>query len=180
MPVRFVRPRSAGMLFVLTVLGVLNSGCGGDGLSEYDRMKLAKDSAASALRAKGVQLEEKRYPQGDAWSVKLAGQEITDETFEQLKSLKQITELDFSGSTLSDAHAAKLNAMEVSGFLLKLDVSKTSFSDAGLAELTGLNLLRELIVTGSKVTKAGIDKFQQARQNNPSIMVAFRKVNVKQ
>src|SRR5262245_14383074 len=117
----FVRWPTASALSVCFVAMaiVLVSGCD-DGISDYDRAKMDVTKAMDAMKAKGVKFAERRYPQGDAWSVDLSGQQISDETFELLKRVGRVSELNFSGSTLTDAQAEKLNSMDVSGFVVKL------------------------------------------------------------
>jgi len=159
---------------------LLLGGCGGgDGDSDYQQMIEDQKAGEEALKSQGAKFERRKYPQGEAWSVDLSGQTLSEEVLQQLTTVGPISELNLSGSTATDAHASKINSPEIGGYLLKLDLSKTEFSDTGLAELKDLNLLRELIVTGTKVTQAGITKFQEDRQANPNVPSFFKAVSVR-
>ena len=168
-------------VFAVLLVITLAAGCGsGDsGLSEFDQMQADKSNALESLKSKGAKAAEKSYPQGNAWSIDFSGQTITAETFDQLQNVGYVSELNFSGSTLNDALVPRLNEEGVRAVLIKLDLSKTEVSDAGLAQLKDLNLLRELVLTGSKVTADGVSKFQSARQSNPNIPQMFKNVAVK-
>jgi hypothetical protein len=176
------KSHSVRIVLAVSLLAALVSipGCGGGegGVSEFDQLQAEKAKSMEGLKAKGVKAVEKAYPQGTAWAIDLSGQTITEDTFEALKRVGHISELNFSGSTLSDEHAPLLNDEYIRGTLIKLDVSKTAFSDAGLAQLKDANLLMELIVTGSKVTQAGVSKFAQDRQANPNVPAMFKNVKV--
>lgn len=178
----FLKSRALKTSVLVTCFAALLSvtGCGGSqsGVSEFEQMQAAKANSMEGLKANGAKAVEKTYPQGTAWSIDLSGQTITPETFEALKNVGHISELNFSGSTLADEHAGLLNDENVRGVLIKLDVSKTAFSDAGLVQLKDANFLLELIVTGSKVTQAGISKFIQDRQSNPNVQPFAKNVKV--
>ena len=170
------------IVFVVGIGFVLLRGIGviGDsGGPTYVKMKENQNSALEDLKAKGAKCELKRYPQGDAYSINLSGVPVTDEIFERVKEAAPVSELFLSGSGVTDAHAAIINEPAVGGFLTKLDVSKSEFSDAGLAQLKSLNLLMELNVTGTKVTPEGINKFQESRIGNVNIMPMLQRVTIK-
>jgi hypothetical protein len=144
------------------------SGCslGGSGVSDYEKMVLDRKSAADALVAKGAKVELKKYPQGEANSINLAGATIDDEILDLIEAATPVSELLLSGSTVSDAHAARINSDKIGSYLLILDLSKTAFSDTGLAELKNLPLLMELNVTGSKVTSAAATNYKKTRSTS--------------
>jgi hypothetical protein len=158
------------------------TGCGGcgfgySGKSEYDQLVEGQKAAIDGLTAKGGKAELKKYPQGDAYSLNLSGVTIDDEVIELIEKAAPVSELNLSGSTVTDAHAARINAEKIGSFLLVLNLSKTQFSDAGLAELKHLPMLMQLDVTGSKVTKDAATKFQKARRESPGAF--FKQLNLK-
>ncbi len=155
---------------------VAAAGCGADpdGPGSYQAFREAQQNAEGTLTAQGAKLERKDYPQGSAWAVDLSGKTIADETLTALKALDRVSELNLSGSTLSDEHMARVN--ESSTFLMRLDLSKTSVTDQGLAQLEA-GFLNDLDVTGSKITEEGVSQFLKKRADNPQIM--FKAVNVK-
>lgn len=158
-------PRAAAMvLLALATTG----GCGNSsGLSHIEQVKLNRQIAADALQAKGATAREHRYPQGDAWIVDLSGKTVDDEVIEHLQALGQIAELDVSGSTIGDTQMQALAAMEASGTLIKLNISNTQVSDAGLLALSKLHLLFDINVKGSKVTAGGIEQYRTQRPKHP-------------
>jgi hypothetical protein len=146
-------------------------GCKGDGLSDYERMKKKQEGAAAALRKAGAKVTEVRYPQGDAWAIGLSGRTINDELLGRLKELGRIAELDLSKSTVTDDQLAKVNEVEIGSLLVKLDLSHTAVTDAGLDKLTNLLVLGNLNLTGTKATPAGVERFRKRRQEDPKILV---------
>jgi len=50
-----------------------------------------------------------------------------------------------------------------------LDLAETAVTDKGLDQLDGMNQLRQLFVGGTKVTAAGVEKFQQS---HPACLVS--------
>jgi hypothetical protein len=155
---------SAVLLVALTAV----IGCGNNsGLSHIEQVKLNRQLAADALKAKGATAAEHRYPQGDAWIVDLSGHDVDKETLRHLQSLGQIAELDLSRSTVGDPQIQELAALQSSGTLIKLNLSETQVSDAGLLALAKLHLLFEINVKGSKVTAGGIESYRKQRPKHP-------------
>ena len=168
-----------GIIGAITLTGCNGCSDGAGAETPYERQKRELESAADTLKANNAKLVKKQYPgYGEALSVDLSGAKITDKTFDELAKVGLIAELVLAQSTVTDAHAVRINAKEIGAVLVKLDLSKTEFSDIGLAELRSLNLLRELNVAGSKVTSDGIAKFQQERLANKSVPEMFRTVRV--
>lgn len=169
-----------GILGFLLLLAAL-PGCKGDGLSDYQREQNQKESALEALHTQGAKVETKSYPQfarfGSAYAVNLSGATITPETFENLKGLQRVSELDLSKSSLTDDQMDQLN--EVANFLVRLDLSNTAVTDAGLEKLTNLNLCFNLILTGAKVTPAGVEGFKQQRLARSSTKVKNMKIQMR-
>ena len=62
---------------------------------------------------------------------------------------------------------------------MKVDLSHTAITDAGLEKLTNMALLRDLNLSGTKVTPAAIQSFKEARQNDPKIMALFKNPTVR-
>ena len=128
-------------LFAAFLIAIHLAGCGGDDTGGYDRFLLSQDEAAGKLKAMGGDASRKNYPpMGEGWVVKLAGATITDETFEHLKLLQRIAELDLSKSTITDAQMSRV--MEVGGTLYKLNLSNTAITDASIAPMADLRSWR--------------------------------------
>jgi hypothetical protein len=171
--------RSAGALAALALLAVVGiPGCGNRAEEAYRQVKeqaKARGNAAQALRDLGATVEEKAYMRGQkAWAVDLSGKQIPDDTFELLKKLGPVAELNLSNTNFTDAQAEKLNDPEVGGLLLKLNLGHTPLTDAGLEKLTKLFALKELVLTGTQVTPAGVERFRQERASNQHIPAMFK------
>ena len=161
-------------LLVALATAISLPGCGGSGESEVDRQKRVQGQAVGSLSAAGAKTTQKKYPQGDAWAVDLSGATVSEAVIADLKRLGRITELDLSKSTITDVELPALNEPSVCGLILKLNLSQTAVSDAGLEKLTNLILLQELNLKGTKVTPAGVERFRKARQADTKIMPAFK------
>ena len=158
---------------------LLLAGCkGGDGLSDYERKQKQLEGAAAELRGAGADVRSVRYPQGDAWAVGLSGMRVDDELLNRLKSLGRVAELDLSKSTVNDDTVSRLNEVEIGGLLVKLDLSHTAVTDAGLDKLQNLVVLSNLNLTGTKVTAAGVERFKKKRQSDPKILVKTTSVRM--
>jgi hypothetical protein len=162
--------------WMLLLLAVNLAGCGsGSGMtdaervkqSDFHRIQMTQTEAVNQLKQSGGDVAEKRYPLGDAWSVKLVGASVTDATFDQLQTLGRIAELDLSKSNLTDEHMPRL--AEVAGVCFRLNLSGTAVTDKGLEALADLPFLMELDVRGTKVTSAAAAQFKSARQANPKV-----------
>jgi hypothetical protein len=154
-------------------------GCKDDGLSEYERMKKRQEEAGQSLRDAGMKATRVRYPQGEAWSLDLSGMQITDDMLNQLKGMGPISEMKLNGSTLTDEHLAVLNEPELGSLLLKLDLSNTAVTGAGLEKLTNLLVLADLNLAGTKVTSADVQRFRQRRQQDPKVRIKNTNVRLK-
>jgi hypothetical protein len=174
--VRCRGPRSF-VLLTLLLLAAL-SGCKGDGLSDYEREQKKKEASLNALRDGGAKITQKSYgSRGHGYVVDLSGAQLTENTFQKLKEMNRVTELDLSKSSLSDDQMDKLN--EVAYFLVKLDLSNTAVTDAGLEKLTNLILCFDLYLAGAKVTQAGVDNFTKQRLARPATRVKKMNVHMK-
>jgi hypothetical protein len=167
---------ACALAFVLALPGCR----GGDGgANDYQQKMKTKEDAASALKAMGAKLSEAVYPQGRSWVIDLSGLQISEETFDYLKSMGYITELNLSKTNVTDTHMARVNEMGIGNLLLKLDLSSTAVGDAGLSKLDGLFLLSSLNLSGTKVTPAGVERFRTARAGNSKIDPRFKSPSIK-
>jgi hypothetical protein len=161
-------PRFGVRLAALALAALLAAGCQRRDTTNYDELEKQKQQqAAASAEGMGIQAVRKRYPQGEAWAVNLSGKQVTDATFNSLKQLDHITELDLSKTAVTDAQLAQVN--EIGALLLKLNLSNTAVTDAGLAQLTNLLVLSDLNLAGTKVTPAGVAAFKKARANDPRV-----------
>jgi hypothetical protein len=151
-------------------------GCKKDTVSLAEREKMQQADFANSLQQQGGTVKEKSYPPyGNGYEVKLSGARITDDTFKDLKGLQRVAELDLSKSSITDDQMGRLN--EIATLLVKLDLSNTAVTDAGLVQLKHVPVLFNLNLAGTKVTPAGVARFQKQRLENPFIKV--KQTNVK-
>src|SRR5262245_723128 len=123
--------RAAGSCAVLVglVLSFL-PGCKDDGPSELELWKKRQEDAAKPLIDAGAKATKHNYGQGQAWSLDLNGVQVTDEMLNRLKRLGQISDLNLSGSNITDDQMAIINEPEIGAMLGKLTLSHTAISDA--------------------------------------------------
>jgi hypothetical protein len=171
--------RRAGSAAV-ALAAVALAGCGKpyDGVSDYDREQMARQAAAEAARAQGLQMTEKNYPLGKGWVVDMKGMTVTEGHFRRLKEVVNVAELDLSKSTITDDQLGQMREVGAAATLFKIDLSHTQVTDAGLERLEGLPLLANVVVTGTRVTAAGAEKYKKSRLDNPQIMQQLRYANV--
>src|SRR5262249_42280602 len=142
----------AARLRALFLLVLIVPSCGKkDTYGTYQQQQMKQQDAAAALRERGATLEEKHYPRGNAWAIDLKGKQVSGEVFDLLTKMGRISELNLSNTNVGDADMARVNEPAIGTVLLKLDLSHTAVSDAGLDQLTNLVLLSELNLTGTKV-----------------------------
>jgi hypothetical protein len=157
------------------------AGCGrGGGPSDADRLEEAKKTAADSAAAKGAKFTLKHYAVGDAYSVDLTGMAITDDLLRQVHHTGKVSELLMSRSTVTDDHLGLMHELGLDAFVVKLDLSHTGITDAGLEKMGGGGLvLSEVNLIGTKVTSAGVEAFKKRRQANPSARVKNMTVRLK-
>jgi len=170
--------RAARAAFLAALFALL--GCGkNDGLSDNDRRMLNIQQAAESLKGKGAKIQERSYPQGNAWAVDASGMQVNEELLRELKSLGNISELNLSKSTLGDEHMALFNELGLGTLALKLDLSHTAITDAGFEKLDNLRLLSQLNLTGTKVTPAAVERFRTKRLKDERVWERFRRPTIK-
>jgi hypothetical protein len=148
-------------VFLLAVLGCNSAE---EAYRQVKEQAKVQADAVTALRELGGKLEEKAYLRNHkAWTVDLSGITLSDQTLARLKQIGHITELNLSKTNVTDAQMEIINDPEFSAVILKLDLSDTGITDAGLAKLTNLHALGDLKLTGTQVTAEGVERFRQAR-----------------
>jgi hypothetical protein len=161
------RPGGSRFVVFLAVLFLAAlPGCGRPTVSLAEREKMQETDFVTSLQKQGGTVTEKSYPpHGDGYVVNLSGAKITDETFRDLKGLKRLAELDLSKSSVADGQMDQLN--EVAKYLVRLDLSHTAVTDAGIEKLANTYVLFNLNLAGTKITAAGVARFQKLRLQSP-------------
>jgi hypothetical protein len=135
---------------------------------------LALQNAADSLRGQGAKVEARHYSIGEAWAVNLSGKPISDETLRDVKRVGNISELDLSKSTLTDAQMALAQELGLFTLVTKLDLSHTAVTDAGFEKMDNLRFLSQLNLAGTKITPAAVERFKQKRLTDDRIPKQFR------
>ncbi|MBL8868033.1 MAG: leucine-rich repeat protein [Planctomycetia bacterium] len=91
-------------------------------------------------------------------NLELPGTKVTDKGLSNLRDLKELAVIELSGCDVSGSSLKDLNLNQ----LESLSMARTAFDDDGLASLAKLPKLRRVHCEGSKVTRAGIEKFHDA------------------
>lgn len=156
-----------------------SAGCGSNNeKSVTEQLQELQEPRIERLKSAGAKMTKKQYPQGEAWSIDMRGMTITDALLDDLSYAGNITEINFSKSTITDDQLAKINDKKIGGFILTLDLSNTAVTDNGLSSLKDLGLLTTLNVSGTKVTAAAVDKFKKDRASDPRIKPLFKNTRV--
>ena len=156
-------------------------GCSKGGLSDYSRKELARQQLSESLEGQGVKIAKRNFAQiGDAWAIGMSGLTVTDEMLVRIQKMGNITELDLSKSTITDAQMEHVR--EIGGrYLNKLDLSHTAVTDAGMEKLIGgMHFLGNLNLTGTKVTPAAVERFKKTRLDDKTILPMFQKPTIQQ
>jgi hypothetical protein len=150
----------------ILLLCVAITGCGGYGPESdgsYQQVAKAREDAESGLKAAGAKMEMKNYGIGQAWIIDLSGATITDEIIDHIVHLPYLSELNVSGTEITDEQLLRVFT-EKGFFILKLNVSKTPITDTGIAGVKDLRHLQELDVSGSQVTAQRIEAILKERE----------------
>lgn len=164
--IRSLARRDALLLTPLLFMTI--AGCGGygpDSPGSLQAVTKARQDAESGLKAAGAKMEMKDYGIGKAWIIDLSGVTMTDEVIDQIVQLPYLSELNVSGTEITDEQLQRVFS-EKGYFLLKLNVSKTAITDTGIAGVVDLRHLEELDVTGSQVSVARIEAILKERESN--------------
>lgn len=162
----------------LTLLFCSLAGCGGDDVPLSEKIRKKQDELLEAVTAAGGTANLKNYPGwGEAWVVDLHGATVSAAIFDALKQLKRVSELNLSGSNVDDSYAPQIN--EIGNVTVNLNLSKTAFTDAGLEQLDSLFFLRDLNLTGTKVTSRAVSAFRKRRSENSKILPLFKNPSIK-
>lgn len=151
-------------IVVLTLM--TGAGCGGYGPGSdgsLQQVAQAREDAESGLKTAGAKMELKNYGIGKAWIIDLSGATITDEVIDDIVRLPYLSELNVSGTQITDEQLQRVMT-EKGYFLLRLNVSKTPVTDTGIAGVKELRHLKELDVSGSQVTGDRIDAILKERE----------------
>jgi hypothetical protein len=93
--------------------------------------------------------------QDELQSLLLNGTRITDAGLENLKGLKSLRKLQLSRTTVTDKGMKHLESLTT---LIDLDLSGTQVTDRGLGHLQGMNELQQLNLGDTKVTDSGLER----------------------
>jgi hypothetical protein len=165
---------------VFTMSMLFSVGCGNDpqGPGSYHAMMQAAANAEEGLKNLGAKLERKQYPPGAAWAIDLTGKDVTDATFESMKGLDRIAELNLSDTPITDAQMKHFADSRIGGTLVDINLSNTAITDQGLGEVKESLYLMKLNLKGTKVSDAGVSQWQKARAADPRVSANFKTVKV--
>lgn len=137
-------------------------GCGddGNGPGSLNAITKAQESAEEEIKSSGAKLERKKYPLGEAWVIDLTGEQVSASTFEALKRLDHVAELNLSHTNTGDTEMECFDS-KITGTLVKLDLSDTEVTDEGLQQLKECRFLMNLNLKGTGVTDAGVARWKK-------------------
>jgi hypothetical protein len=153
------------LLIVVVYWFIPRSGQGQTGPSDYELKMAAQKDTAQAVTSLGGHVTPKSFAQGNASAVDLSGAQITDKLIDELGKLGPVCELNLSKSTVTDDQLGKMTKLGIPTFVLKMDLSHTGITDAGLDQLDNMVVLSDMNLVGSKCTAAGVAKFRQRRNS---------------
>lgn len=98
--------------------------------------------------------------------LQMANPDVTDATLENVKGMKQLREIDLSGSGVTDAGLAALAELP----LERLRLARTKVTDTGFRDhLAGIDTLRMLDVSGTAVSADAIDAWKKAKPGRKAL-----------
>ena len=153
----------AAQIWLVSGCVLLAAGCGWLSSSDPDSfqsIKEQRDEFLDLVTNAGGSTEERMYPQfafdQRAWVIKLSGATISDELIDAMigrMKREYISELDFSGSTLTDEQLIKLDAADIGRTLILLNLGDTGITDRGLDQVKSMKFLMALNLSGTEVSK---------------------------
>jgi hypothetical protein len=133
-------------------------------VSEYDQQQNQRKEFFAEIEKQGGSAKEQQFKkfgkEGMAWTIKIPGQ-VTDDMIDIMTTLGYITELDLSGSTITDEQLLKFDEKNAGRACLDLNLSNTAISDNSFANLKNFHVLQTANLKGTKVTKLGVDQFKE-------------------
>jgi hypothetical protein len=171
----------AGRIAVVVLSGIFLTlgGCSSyPAVSDYDRLQQKKKDFFAEVEKQGGSAKDADFKkfghEGRAWTIKIPGM-ITDDMIDVISDLGYIVEMDFSGSTITDAQLLKLDEKRAGRVCLTLNVSNTAISDNAFANLKNFNVLQAANLKGAKVTKLGVEQFQEGYKANKEVPDIIKK-----
>jgi hypothetical protein len=161
----------AAQIWLVSGCVLLASGCGWFSSSDPDSYQSVKEQRVrftDLVTNAGGSTEEKRYPQfgmaETAWVIDLGGATVSDELIDDLigrMKREYISELDFSGSTLTEDQLIKLDEADIGRTLIRLNLSDTGITDSGIDQIDSMKFLVSLNLSGTEVSKAAADRLEE-------------------
>jgi len=114
----------------------------------------AETKAVAELAKAGITARE--IAQGSNWryiNLRVVGKKFDAKTWDQIKDVSNLIELNAAGVEVSDADLAKVGKLTN---LRRLNLANATVGDAGLAGLKGLANLEYLNLVGTQVTDTGL------------------------
>lgn len=153
----------------VALLAICGCGPNPNGPGSYQAVMQGQQSAEETLKKNGGKLERKQYPLGAAWVIDLTGQQLSNSTFDALKRLDHVAELNLSRTNTGDAEMTNFADSKLSGTLVKLDLSDTKVTDKGLQQLKECQFLMNLNLNKTSVTEAGVTEWKKNHAVDPRI-----------
>jgi len=183
--------RSAQVWLVVGCV-LLTAGCGWFSSSDPDSLQsymARKQAFTGIITSAGGSVEQKTHTLSHmphtSWEINLSSATISDEILDALiRKIESdyVTELDFSGSTLTDDQLIKLEAANIGRILLRLDLSNTGITDRGIDQLKSIKFLQSLNLSGTQVTTETVnslsDRVMASRPERQSVKNLLGKLKI--
>lgn len=171
--------RNWALLSSICAVLLLSSCSSYSGPSEYELKKQAEQRFVDLVKEQGGTAEQKYYDMygrsGMAWEIGLNGAEISDELIELMADKGYVAKLDLSKSTITDAQLARLDELKVGRVVLDLNLSDTGITDAGLDSLKQFYCLQKLNLKGTSVTDEAVKRLKSRQASNKDVPAPFKK-----